>query len=164
MPKQLFLVRHAKSDWSNHTLSDFDRPLNARGTRDAPVMAQLMVSLGHQPDLMVTSPAVRAQTTAQVFAAAFGVSDAALMRNAQIYESTVGTMLRIIHNLPDEAETVYLFGHNFTFSELAAQFTSRSIDEMPTCAVVQIKSEVARWKDFEYPDAQFERMWKPKDE
>jgi phosphohistidine phosphatase len=161
--KQLFLVRHAKSDWSNAGLSDFDRPLNARGQRDAPVMAQLMVSLGHKPDLMVTSPAMRAQTTAQVFAEAFEISDADLVRNLQIYESNVGTMLRIIHTLPDTADTVYIFGHNFTFSELGAQFTTRNISEMPTCAVSQIKSEVTRWKDFEYPDAQFERMWKPKD-
>ena len=58
--KILYLVRHAKSSWKDDSISDAERPLNKRGERDAPFMAELLCMKGIRPDLLVSSPALRA--------------------------------------------------------------------------------------------------------
>ncbi len=143
--RTLYLIRHAKSSWDNPGLRDFNRPLNDRGLRDAPRMAQLLANRGVRPDLLVSSPAKRALTTAQFFAAAFQYADAAIQREESIYESLPHDLLRLISQLPDEARTVLLFGHNPTFTEVANRFSEELIENVPTCGIVQIESSADRW-------------------
>ena len=85
--KKLFLIRHGKSSWSNPDLQDFDRPLNKRGIRDAPFMAKMLVGKGVKPDLIVTSPANRAISTAKQFAAEQGILHDDLVIKHEIYEA-----------------------------------------------------------------------------
>lgn len=145
--RNLFLVRHAKSSWDHPGLRDFDRPLNSRGQHDAPRMAQMLKNLGIQPDLLVSSPANRALTTARFFAKALGVPEADLVKNQEIYEAYPTVILRIISALPDTAQTVFLFGHNPTFTDVANKFTENFIDNIPTCGVVHIQSSAASWAE-----------------
>jgi phosphohistidine phosphatase len=163
MQKTVFLVRHAKSDWSVPVPTDHARPLNARGKRDAPVMAALMRDLGHIPDLIVSSDAVRALTTARVFATTLGIPDSGIIENSSIYESDVETILGIIRSLPAHANVVYLFGHNFTFSLVASHFSDDDSTNLPTCAVAKIIAETDDWNEFNFPKAQLVQVWKPKD-
>lgn len=147
--KTLYLVRHAKSSWDDPSLHDSDRPLNKRGKRDAPFMAKLFADRGLRPDALVSSPAVRAFTTARHFAKALGLQKEDIVQKNGIYEATSGELLRIVQELRDEWDTVLLFGHNPTFTLFANQFAGRHIDNIPTCGVVKISGPVDSWRDFQ---------------
>jgi len=146
----LYLVRHAKSSWSHPGLRDHDRPLNERGLRDAPRMAQLLVE--HQtalPDLLVSSTAKRALSTAVYFAEAFGLEHDAIQQEPRIYEAYPEDIVRILSELPDSVKTVMLFGHNPTFTSVANIFAGDDlIENVPTCGVVKIVSTAEDWKSF----------------
>lgn len=143
--RTLYLIRHAKSSWDNPGLRDFNRPLNDRGLREAPMMAQLLADQGVRPDLLVSSPAKRALSTALFFAEKFGIPDDQVLREQDIYEADPTDILRIIGHLPDRAGVVCLFGHNPTFTEVANRFTENFIENIPTCGIVQINSDVDQW-------------------
>jgi phosphohistidine phosphatase len=163
MLKTIFLVRHAKSSWTDPTMSDFDRPLNQRGMSDAPTMAALIHRLDMKPDLIVSSPAVRALTTARIFAQTMGLLNGQFVENHNIYEASQDTILKIIRSLPHDAQTVFMFGHNYTFTDLAQRFSDDHPGNIPTCGVVQIKGEMDSWADFDYPTAKVIQIWRPKD-
>ena len=143
----LTLVRHAKSSWDYEELSDFERPLNERGRRDAPQMAQRANKLLGRPDRLVSSPALRAITTAHVFAESMGLALEEIVLQPRIYEATPQTLVQILRLLDDADPHVMLFGHNPGFSQLANLLAPCPFDEMPTCAVVQLALDIAQWRD-----------------
>ena len=157
----LTLVRHAKSSWAETGLSDFDRPLNDRGRRDAPRMAALLHERLPKPDRIVSSPALRAISTARIFAAAFGIAEDEIVSDARIYEATPDTLLRVVNEFDDGDRHVLMFGHNPGFSELAHRLASCSFDQMPTCAVAHLALSIEHWweiaprcgvlRDYMYP-------------
>ncbi len=134
----LTLIRHAKSSWDDPLASDFDRTLNERGQRDAPRMATHVVRSLSRPDRIVSSPAVRALTTARIFADAWALGTDAFTIQPRIYDASVETLLRVVHGLDDADRHIVMFGHNPGFTELAHTLTRCSFDDMPTCAVVQL--------------------------
>ncbi|MBX2892372.1 MAG: histidine phosphatase family protein [Saprospiraceae bacterium] len=161
--RTLYLIRHAKSSWDNPGLRDFNRPLNDRGLRDAPRMAQLLVMKGVEPDLLISSPAKRALTTALFFAHAFGVAEDAVAREQDIYEAAPMDIMRIVNGLPDSARTVLLFGHNPTLTEVANRFSEKFIDNIPTCGIVQIDAEAESWQAFGEHNAAVRKWFFPKE-
>lgn len=163
--KTLYLVRHAKSSWKDMSLHDRDRPLNKRGSRDAPFMGALMHKKGIVPDLLMTSPAKRASTTAKAFADALGYPQNEIVVNPTIYEATVTDLLETIQALDSTKNAVMLFGHNFTYTLFANYYAKPPLDNVPTAAVVAIEFKVTNWKEvtlqngklvfFEYPRKYF---------
>jgi phosphohistidine phosphatase len=148
--KRLTLVRHAKSDWGDPSLEDFERPLNARGERDAPEMAQRLVEAGLKPTLIVTSPAVRALATARVFARAFEHPARKIRHADEAYLATPGTLLEVVRRLGGRSRHVMLFGHNPGISQFAALLTGDdSLGDVPTAAVVSLQADVRDWADLE---------------
>lgn len=161
--RTLYLIRHAKSSWDNPGLRDFNRPLNERGFREAPMMAQLLADQGIRPDLLVSSPAKRAITTALFFAEKFGIEENQVLREQDIYEASPTEILRIISNLPDSAAVVCLFGHNPTFTEVANLFAENYIDNIPTCGIVQIESEAEHWNTLYEGNSRVKARFFPKE-
>jgi len=161
--RTLFLIRHAKSSWDNPGLRDFNRPLNSRGVHDAPKMANFLAKQSVEPDLLLSSPAKRALTTALFFAGAFGIGDEAVIQEQGIYEAAPADILQIIHRLPDSARTVLLFGHNPTLTDVANRFSEDFIDNIPTCGIVQIESEADSWKAFDEGNAAVKKRFFPKE-
>src|SRR2546430_1319605 len=145
--RTLTLIRHAKSSWDYPELGDFERPLNPRGRRDAPAMAARLLRLPPKPDLLVSSPALRALTTARLFAEVFGVKAEDVAVNAKIYEATPHALIGIAQGFDDALRHVMLFGHNPGISHCAHLFADCSFDEMPTCAAARIEFEVKSWND-----------------
>lgn len=143
----LTLVRHAKSSWDQPGQRDFDRPLNERGEHDAPRMALHVQRCAGKPDRIVSSPAVRALTTARVFAEVMGIEPARFSEQRRIYEASPETLLDLIRRFDDDDRHVMMFGHNPGFSELAHLLAPCSFDDMPTCAVVQIGLGMPHWID-----------------
>lgn len=138
------IVRHAKSDWGNAGLSDFDRPLNHRGLKTAPEMAYRLQKKGLIPQYLLSSPALRARTTAGIFAETLNLAGPSY--NQSIYEASYPSLLRIINTLPDAYHFVALFGHNPGLSDLLYQLTGQMYD-MPTCAVAIVDFELEWWKE-----------------
>lgn len=144
--KTLVLIRHAKSSWKHPELTDFDRPLNKRGKRDAPDMGRRLLKRGLVPDLVLTSPAKRALKTATIIANILGYPLSELVQDATIYHGDADTLLHRIGNTHDGCNRVFLFGHNPTISELANDLCAGPVGHMPTGAVVQLDFSVNSWQ------------------
>ncbi|MET0571552.1 MAG: histidine phosphatase family protein [Pedobacter agri] len=144
MAKQLLLVRHGKSDWGNLDLKDFDRPLNKRGKENAPEMAERLVQRGFRFDLIVSSPAKRAKSTAKFFAEAYQVND--IQYEESIYEANTTALLKVINGLDDNADTVIMFGHNPGFTDLANELSDADIYNIPTAGMMLMSFPFDSWK------------------
>jgi len=160
--KTVFLIRHAKSSWDYPELRDFDRPLNKRGFRDAPFMAQMLSKKIPSPDKLVSSPAKRAITTAGYFAEAFGLTVDDVRQEQGIYEAYAQELLYIIQHLDSAWDTVCLFGHNPGFTNLANQFAKDFISNIPTCGIAQINGDISNWKDFQRDKVRLRAFYYPK--
>lgn len=171
--KTLYLVRHAKSDWSTIGQADHDRTLAERGLRDAPRMGALLRGVlveanteKNVPQLMLmSSSAVRAKTTAQYFTNVLGIDNTQISIERAIYESSTTEMMDIIHDLDDIHNIAILFGHNPTFTYLANTFIAKAIDQldnMPTCSIVRIESKAQTWANLNKKNSTLTGFWYPK--
>ncbi|HEY0977081.1 MAG TPA: histidine phosphatase family protein [Flavobacteriales bacterium] len=143
--RTIYLVRHAKSSWADPGMADFDRPLNERGLRDAPVMAERFLERNEPVDLLVSSPAARALATARCFANVLGIER--IVEVERIYEAHQKALRGVLEELPDEARHVMLFGHNPGFTVLAEELSGERIGDLPTCAIVRIDLMADRWRE-----------------
>ena len=153
--KTLYLLRHAKSSWSFDELSDQERPLNDRGRDDAPVMGKALAKRHICPDVIVSSPAVRAMSTAVLVAREMQYPHDKIVVEPGIYGADVNDLLAIIKGLPDGAGTVLLVGHNPTITETANALSPSSLNEMPTAAVVCLRFECEQWTEVSKVNAEF---------
>jgi phosphohistidine phosphatase len=163
--KKIFLVRHAKSSWDSPELSDFERPLNKRGKRDAPFMAKLLARQGVSPDIIITSPANRAITTARYFCEELGFSFSNVFIEPKLYMADSDHLLEILKELNDKFSNVMVFSHNPGLTDFANYLVGKGIDNIPTCGILSINSKVEAWNDlspnncniisFEYPKKYF---------
>ena len=142
--KTLFLIRHAKSSWDDVSLPDKERPLNDRGRRDAPKMGERLAKRDVKPDLILSSPAVRALSTAEIIAGKLGYRRRDIVVTEQLYAAEVDDLLDVIHQLDDRLERVMLFGHNPELTGLAHRLTGE-IAHMPTCAVAEFTFDAKSW-------------------
>lgn len=142
--KQLIIVRHAKSDWGNPDLRDFDRPLNKRGTKNAPEMAHRLVKKQIKPELIVSSTALRALTTAKFFADTWQMPLADIQEQPSIYEASVNTLLKVINKFDNKYNMIAMFGHNPGLTDLV-NYLDGQIYEMPTCSVVILEFPFDNW-------------------
>jgi len=142
--KTLYLVRHAKSSWATAAQADRDRPLNERGLHDVALMGQRLAERGVEPDVMLSSPATRAHTTAQHIAKALGVKGKHIVEVERLYDATADQILGVVQALGQEPKRVMVFGHNPGMSELSQRFASE-ITHMPTCAVAEFRFDVTSW-------------------
>ncbi|MEE4167232.1 MAG: histidine phosphatase family protein [Desulfocapsaceae bacterium] len=145
--KHLYLIRHAKSSWADSQLSDFDRPLNKRGKRDAPVMGQRLAARKIHFDLLLSSSARRARKTAVCIAAEIGYSSDDIKYDTTIYEAGTATLLSIIRHSDPGVESLALVGHNHVITEVAELLTGRRIVNIPTSGIVAISFTGDTWKD-----------------
>ena len=144
MSKKLYVVRHAKSDWSHEGLSDFERPLNERGLRNAPFMADRFAVAGHQLDFILTSPANRAITTAGYFKRRLGLSDKQWDTERKIYEADSARLISIINRLDNTHNSVMIVGHNPGLSSLVQMLTGEWV-VMSTCSIAEIEIPFDSW-------------------
>ena len=148
--KSLFLTRHAKSSWNHVGLSDIERPLNSRGEKAAPFMGQLIYDKSDIPDLLISSPANRAFSTAKAFAKIFGLIENDIIINDTIYGAGPYQLLDIVKEQDNFHQSVMLFGHNPTFTTFTNMLTNENIFNVVTCGVVKIDFNVKNWLDIDY--------------
>lgn len=159
--KYLTLVRHAKSSWDEARLPDYARPLNKRGRHDAPMMGQRMAKRGLNPDLIISSPAVRAASTTELIASELGYPSSRIVTDQRLYGAGESDWLAIIQGLDDDLEHVMLVGHNPGLTEVANALSPHPIGSVPTGGVVAFEFEAHTWgevgsvkaerAEFDYP-------------
>ncbi|MFJ4293741.1 SixA phosphatase family protein [Cupriavidus sp. NPDC089707] len=145
--KTLFLVRHAKSSRDDPSLPDRERPLDDRGLRDAPEMGKRLAERKVRPDLLVSSPAVRALTTAHLIADELGYARKDIAIDDRLYASSADDLLAVVRALDKKLGSVMLFGHNPEFTDFAQRLSSGEIPDMPTCAVAKFRFDTKAWAD-----------------
>lgn len=163
--KILYLARHAKSSWSHPELIDFERPLNKRGKRDAPFMGKVLREMNVSPHLIITSPALRAFRTARIISSQLGYSVEDIFTAEAIYEATAGELIKLIQEIDNKFNSLMLFGHNPSLTLANNYLSNKTMENIPTCAIVCLQFDVESWKDvkpdsgklifFEYPQKYF---------
>jgi phosphohistidine phosphatase len=146
--KQLLIIRHAKSSWAIAGQDDFDRPLNDRGMKDAPMMAQRLFNKQVTIDALIASPAKRALTTANFFADVFQPGKGKLKTIQKLYHAHPNTFFEVIAEIDDKVTTAAIFSHNPGITAFVNELTQTKIDNMPTCGVFAVKAAIDHWKDF----------------
>ena len=143
--KTLTLLRHAKSSWDDPSLADRDRPLNRRGERDAPVMGRRIAAAGIRPSLIISSPAVRAWTTARLVAREISYPLEFLQREKDLYHAGLDTILDVVARQDTGFNNILIVGHNPGFTEFANHLVPGLTDNLPTCGVVSVNLESDDW-------------------
>ena len=154
--KKLVIVRHAKSDWGDFTLPDFERPLNERGKTDAPAMAKKLLDKKIKIDLFVSSPAKRAKKTCKLFCKEYSVSEDKILFFENLYLAPLQTFFEVVKTLDDTYDHVAIFAHNPGITDFVNRLCKNvHIDEMPTCAVFSVQINVDKWKHFQEGENKF---------
>jgi phosphohistidine phosphatase len=143
--KTLFHIRHAKSNWDDPTVPDRSRPLATRGEREVTTMGKRLSKRHVRPDVIVSSPALRAWATAGAIAKALGCKPKDIVVDARLYAGSADTLIEVIEALDASVGCAMLVGHNPEFTALAHHF-SNEITDMSTCAVASFEFEAKRWK------------------
>ena len=159
--KTLILVRHAKSSHGFGFSSDFERPLNDRGFRDASDMGIKLFKKKIRIDQFVSSPALRAKTTAELFAVEYNRKMKEILFIPSLYHADPNQFSEVIKAFTDGCEHVAIFSHNPGITEFASSLTDTHIDQMPTSSVFAVSAEIEHWNDFAQAGKQFLFFYKP---
>ena len=160
--KTLYLMRHAKSSWDDPGLRDVQRPLNKRGHRDAPVMGRQLKSQGILPQLIITSPALRAETTARYVAREIDYPLSKIITDKRVYEADEDDIWQVIREISETVDHLLLVGHNPGLTDLANTLSTEPIDNIVTAAVYSLQFDCAKWKEIEKRKARFHFYIYPK--
>lgn len=160
MSKRIYFIRHAKSSWKDHLMTDHDRPLDERGLRDAPFMAKLLKEEGYAIDRIVSSTANRARSTASFFAKELGIET---QLEKQLYHGEPDDYIDVIHLQLEKVSTLALFGHNPGITYLANILKPNITDNIPTCGIIicTVKDNV-NWNDIDWKDIRLDKILTPK--
>ncbi len=160
--KTLFLLRHAKSSWDNPKLKDFERPLSGRGINDAPVIADRFLSRYSSVDCIICSPAMRAKSTAKLFAENINFPVDDIISNPELYFAGTSMFLKAASLVDENCESAMLVGHNPAITDFVNDMANTDIDNIPTCGLVELSLPLEDWSDIEPGDAKLVEFDYPK--
>lgn len=144
----LTLIRHAKAAPAHEGQEDWDRPLNSRGMLDAPEMARRLKAAAPKPAKVLTSPALRALTTATLMSRDLGIAASKVVQDDRLYLASPKTMLGVVQESGGAARHLAVVGHNPGITEFADQLSAeRSLDNMPTCAIYRLEFDMETWSE-----------------
>jgi len=152
--KTLYLIRHAKSSWSNPVLTDFDRGLNKRGKRNAPFMGKRLADHGVLPDLILSSPAKRAKKTANKIAKEIGYPKGRIVFKKTLYHASVSNLLRLVTSVEDSIDSLFVIGHNWGITEFAEMLTRKELGNIPTSGIAAITFPFDLWQHISWGDGE----------
>ena len=159
--KTLFIMRHAKSSWDNAALSDYERPLNNRGLEAAPLMGDVMKKNGFQPEIILSSPARRAEQTAALIKQSANIGGA-IRFDERIYEASPARLLEVISEQNEKTASVMLVGHNPGLEGLL-KFLTGELQAMPTAALAVVDLEIGKWSEINSSKGNLRTLIRPKE-
>lgn len=160
--KTLYIIRHAKSDWSNPFLRDYERPLNKRGKKNAPFMGEVLAQNHVLPDLILSSGAVRAKTTARIIAEKVGYDTEKIVYEESLYLADETAIERLLKKIPSSKKSVFIVGHNPGLTLFAEYISGHEIGNIPTCGIVTVRLKQNEWKNLGRESAEFVSFDYPK--
>ncbi len=159
--KRLYILRHAKSDWSDSDLDDFDRGLKKRGKNDIKLISLWLKKHNVKPDFVISSPAKRAKKTLEVLRDILNIKNEIIKFDPNIYEANVKYLVDMLSKLDNRKKEVFLIGHNPSLNDLVEFFSDTIITNIPTSGVIAIEFDIKNWNEikrkkgniifFEYP-------------
>lgn len=162
--KRITFIRHAKSDWGSEFLRDIDRPLNERGYADAYLQAKWLAAKSEAPDLVLSSPATRALSTALIFVRALELPMNRFRIDTSIFEATPERLLDLLHEQETSCSHLLLFGHNPGFTAICnLLLDGMYFDNIPTCGIVSLQYDVKRWDEIQKQRGVLQYYQFPKD-
>ena len=150
--KVLTLLRHAKSSWSDSSLADHERPLNRRGERDAPEMARRIHEAAIRPSLIISSPAVRAWTTAKAVAREISYPIEFLQREKDLYLASLSTLIDVVGEQDNGFNSLIVVGHNPGMTEFSNYLVPGLTGNLPTAGVVSVTIDADSWDLHNLPE------------
>ena len=159
--RTLYILRHAKSSWDDASLTDFDRPLNGRGERTAPIMGKLMKREAFSPDIILSSPATRAKQTAMATKEG-GDLDGELIFDDRIYEASPNALRQVVSEIDEKHSSAMLVGHNPGMEGFIRYLTGQ-IEPMPTAALAVIDVDIDGWAEITKDRGTLRRVFRPKE-
>ena len=168
MTHTLYLLRHAKSSWSDPALADEERPLAPRGRRDAKRVREYLVRLGIEPSLVLCSPARRTRQTLELLQPALGAATPVLIE-AELYGAAAEELLERLRAVPGDVASVLLIGHNPGLQDLALLLASAGAElsrleaKFPTAALATLSVPKAAWRELSEADAVLDALVVPKE-
>ena len=163
--KTLLIMRHAKSSWKDLNLQDHDRPLNKRGKHDALLMGKLLRNQGTSLDLVVSSTALRAQTTANLFAKAFRYEGESVLEGS-VYRAQPIDILNLLSKYSDKYGSILLVGHNPTVAGVIEMLTASPGITMATCTLAHLTLTIDSWAEINRKQpviGKLVNLWAPKE-
>lgn len=160
--KRFYLVRHAKSSWTQPSLNDHDRTLDDWGNKDAKIMAKLIMHEYGVPDLIHSSTAKRALETAVHFANCFNLPLEQLKKDKGLYLCDIEDIITTLTQLKESINSVMIFGHNPGITYFANVICEANIYDVPTCGVLIIDVNVDQWSNLDASLFKFVAFRKPK--
>ena len=145
--KSVYFIRHAKAADKIPGQNDFERDLADKGRHDAQLMAKKLKMKGTQPDLIVSSTALRALNTATLFAEALAYDPQSIKTRDKLYNAAPESIQECLFEWDDNVETLLLFGHNPGISELAIELSNEKADILPTCGIACFEFDIEQWQD-----------------
>jgi phosphohistidine phosphatase len=143
--KSVLILRHAKSSWKDSEIDDHERPLNKRGKRDAPIMGKLLKNKHLVPDLIISSTAKRARSTAKRVAESSGYMGKITL-DRSLYAAEPAAYINVLRHLSNEYTQVLMVGHNPGIEELVSMIAGEE-HVMPTCSLVHIRFDINSWNE-----------------
>ena len=131
MTRQLYILRHAKSDWASDAPNDFQRPLNDRGIRNARMMGKWLAEQGILPRTIISSPALRAWQTAALACNGLGIDETRIQFEPELYLADLGTLMQTVNSLPAASASAMLVGHNPGLDQLVAYLAGNELPVAP---------------------------------
>ncbi|MDD5406620.1 MAG: histidine phosphatase family protein [Sulfurovaceae bacterium] len=144
--KTIYFIRHAKSDWSKENIADLDRGLTKRGSKDLKSMSSYLLKKKIKPDLILSSPALRAKKTAKKISKKIKYNKDIKYMD-ELYMPDPKTILDILSDQKNKNKNIFLVNHNPALTDLANMLADEKIDNIPTLGIVAIKFDIKKWED-----------------
>ena len=161
--KRIIFIRHAKAEEMTSEKMDFERSLTTKGKEVSRLMSKILKTKTENMGTMITSPAFRALETALIFAREYGLNPAEIILNNEIYDNFSDKSLKkILTSADNGTDTITLFGHNFSFTDLAASLSRDGCEEIPKTGIVSISFNVKSWEEIRQDTGKIDFFLKPK--
>ncbi len=145
--KKIYLIRHAKASDAEFGINDFERALSKKGKNDASFMAKRLKHFGVLPDLIISSPAKRAKTTAKIISETLNYEKSSINFEESLYDSSYQTYRYLLDSMDDSIKSLFIVAHNPTITETGEILSGAILTNMPTCSIVCIEFDVKSFKD-----------------
>lgn len=160
--KTITFIRHAKSDWDND-LQDFERPLNKRGLKDAPIIGSQIKSKLPSIDLIISSPSIRTEQTAKIIAGSIGYPENNIKYYDELYHCSVSEYIEILIKQNIRHKHICIVSHNPGTTGIINILSNSDIHNVPTCGVANIELDIFNWEEVEPGIGKLKRYITPKD-